>query len=134
MAQDENKERKLTINKSQPSTIKERIACGWLHITIGCNPDGRIRFFFTPTKGGCSANLRALASCLTKFYNYKNINYSDVIQDFLDIDCPATMRWKGKLAEQGKQEELQHYGNSCPNAIARILQKLEIIEDEKEKK
>ena len=124
-------DRKLIVDKGKPNSIKERIACGTLFITIATDVDGKIRFFFNTSKGGCEANLRAIAALLTKLYNEKRISNEDIISDLKDIMCKATMRWKGELKAQGKKEELALHGNSCPNVISRVLDELEIKEPKK---
>jgi len=123
--------RKITIDRNKPNIIKEEIACGTLFITIGVDTEGKIRFFFNTSRGGCEANLRAIAALLTRFYNDRRFDNKKLIEDLEDIDCKATMRKKGKLAAEGKMEEIQYYGNSCPNTISRVLRELEIKEEEK---
>jgi len=123
--------RKLVIDKTKPNSVKEQIACGTLFINIVCDTEGKIRFFFNVSAGGCEANLRAIAALLTKLYNDKRISHEDIINDLSDITCKATMRWKGELKAEGKKEEIGFHGNSCPNAIARVLKELEIKEDKK---
>jgi hypothetical protein len=123
--------RQLFVDRSKPNGVKEKIACGTLFISVISDTDGKIRFFFNVSKGGCEANLRAIASLLTKLYNDRRIDNRSVIDDSKDIDCKNMMRWKGRLVEQGKQQDLTHYGNSCANVIARVLEILEIKEDKK---
>ena len=123
--------RKLVIDKTKPNSRKEHIACGTLYINIVCDDNGYVRFFFNVNKGGCEANLRAVAALLTRLYNDKRISNEEIIADLEDIICKATMRWKGELKAEGKKEELGFYGNSCPSTIARVLKELEIKEDKK---
>lgn len=121
-------DRRLVVDKSKPNSIKEKVACGTLHISVNSDSDGKIRFFFNTSKGACDANLRAIASLLTILYNEKRNSNEDIISDLQDIVCKATMRWKGELKAQGKKDELAFHGNSCPNVISRILKELDIKE------
>jgi len=122
---------KLTINKDQPTIREIPIACGSLYIIIGYDTDGRIRFFFefSHNGGGCEANLTGLAKVLTLVYNDGRLNQTRFIEELLEIKCPACERWKGKLIGQGKN--IEGLPNSCPNAVAKVLENLEIVKEDK---
>ena len=116
--------RKLIIDSSKPNTVKEKIACGTLFVTITYDTEGKIRFWLEPSKGGCAGNLEAIARLLTLLYNDKRIDNEKVIEYMKEVVCKACMRMKGALDAKLKQE----LGNSCADAIARILKELEIKE------
>lgn len=125
---------KLIINRNQPTIEEIPIACGSLYFIVGFDNEERIRFFFQVSHngGGCQANLTGLAKCLTLVYNDGRLNYSRYIEELKEIVCPACKRWHG--IEIGKGKNIESLSTSCPNAIAKILEHLEIVKEDKSDK
>lgn len=104
---------KEDIGETFGTTVKKKVACGSLYITLNRDKEGNIveTFIMTGKGGICQSNINAV-SRLSSLALRSGVKL-DVIEDQLsNIKCPAC----SILKSQGKELE-----RSCPDAIAQYL-------------
>lgn len=120
-------ERRNMTAKSRPDIVdgkstKMKVGCGNLYISVNFNDDGKpFEVFLNGSKlGGCRANQEGLSRLATLCLKH-DVPLEEVMDQLQLIVCPACTRAKAKLTDQ---EAVKVFPTSCPDAVAKALDKL----------
>ncbi|MBN2853304.1 MAG: vitamin B12-dependent ribonucleotide reductase [Clostridia bacterium] len=104
-------------------TQKYKIGCGNLYVTVNSDENGNICEVFTNTgrAGGCPSQSEA-TSRLVSIALRSGVPTKEIVDQLKGIRCPSTIR----------QKDLKVL--SCPDAIGRLIEKVEKMNGEKESK
>lgn len=102
-------------------TEKVRIGCGNLYITVNYDDNGICEVFTnTGRAGGCPSQSEA-TSRLVSIALRSGMEVDSIIEQLKGIRCPSTIRQPGMKV------------TSCPDAIARVIEKVKKYQDSSEK-
>lgn len=98
-------------------TEKVKIGCGNLYITVNYDENGICEVFTnTGRAGGCPSQSEATAR-LVSIALRSGIKVDSIVEQLKGIRCPSTIRQQGMKV------------TSCPDAIARVIEKVQRLQD-----